>query len=164
MQRTPWPRLGLIAVVATNLSWLALRVAEAQGGPPPPVPLLSCLVVLLIAGVVGGLGWRVRQYLNGRRPGLDPLLAARTVVLATASAYTGALLTGWYAGQVLLVLGDLQIEARREIAVAAGAAAVCTVVLTVVGVVVERWCEVPPPEDDGERAGPGARAPSGSPV
>ena len=163
MRRTPLSRLVLTALVTTNVAYLALRVAESQGLTPPPVPPLSSLVVLVIAGVVAALGWRVRQYLRGRRPGLDPLLAARTVVLASASAWTGALLTGWYAGQVLLVAGDLQIEARRDVALAAGAALVCTVVLAVVGVVVERWCEIPPPEDDGTERGP-ARQPSGSPV
>ena len=88
----------------------------------------------------------------------DVLLAARTVVLATASAYTGALLSGWYAAHVLLVLGDLEIASRRDLAVTAGAALLCTIFLAVVGLVVERWCEVPPPADgDG-----GASATSGS--
>ena len=161
MRRTPRTRLLLVAVASTALTLGALRIAESRGATLLPVPLLSSMVVLFIAAVVLGLGWAVRQYTQGKRPALDPLLAARTVVLATASAYTGALLTGWYAGHVLLVLGDLQIESRRDLAESAGIALLCTVLLAVVGIVVERWCEVRPRDDDA--GGPGASAPSGSP-
>lgn len=160
MRRTPVPRLLLVAVVAAAVAAGALRILESRGGSLLPVPLLSSAVVLLIAGVVLRLGWTVRQFTQGTRPGLDPLLAARTVVLASAAAYTGALLTGWYAAHVLVVVGDLQIEVRRDLAVSAGLAMLGTVVLAVVGLVVEKWCEVPPPEDDA--GGPGASATSGS--
>ena len=161
MTRTAWQRLVLVAVVSAAVSAGVLRIAESRGASVLPVPLVSSLVVLLIAAVVVSLGWAVRQYKRGKRPGLDPLLAARTVVLATASAYTGALLSGWYAGHVLLVLGDLDIEARRQVAVSAGAALLCTLAMAVVGLVVERWCEVRPPDDD-DPGGPAASATSGS--
>lgn len=160
MTRTPWRRLLLVAVVVAAVAAGVLRIAESRGATVLPVPPLSSVVVLLIGGVVVSLGWAVRQYTRGKRPALDPLLAARTVVLATASAYTGALLSGWYAGHVLLVLGDLAIDGRRDVAVSAGTSLVCTVLLTVAGLVVERWCEVRPPEDDGP--GTGASATSGS--
>ena len=103
----------------------------------------------------------VRQFARGRRPGFDVLLAARTVVLAAASAYTGSLLFGWYAAQVLVVVlaGDLDIAGRRDLAVTAGIAALAAVVLAVVGLIAERWCEVPPPDDDESgRGGPGTSA------
>lgn len=161
MRRTPWTRLLLVAVLVTGLSFGGLRVAESRGASLLPVPLLSSLVVLVIAGVVVSLGWNVRQYTQGKRPGLDPLLAARTVVLATASAYTGAVLTGWYAAHVLVTVGDLAIAARRELATSAVVALVFTVLLAVVGLVVERWCEVPPPEGE-EPGAPGTSAASGS--
>lgn len=160
MRRTPWPRLLLVAVLSAVVAFAGLRAAESRGASLLPVPLLSSVVVLLIAGVVLSLGWSVRQFTQGNRPGLDPLLAARTVVLATASAYTGALLSGWYAAHVLVVLGDLEIAARRDLAVSAGLAMLCTIALAVIGLVVERWCEVPPSDD--EPGGPGASAASGS--
>src|SRR5690606_11470201 len=104
-----------------------------------------------------GMGWNVRQYRAGKRPGLDPLVAARTVVLATASAYTGSLLAGWYGAHVVLVLGDLAIEGRRAVAVSGGFALLAAVALVVAGLVVERWCEIRADEDDDD---PGA---AGSP-
>lgn len=147
MRRTPWPRLLLVAVVAALVSTGLLRLLEGRGWVLLPPAALSWVVVLLIAAVVARLGWNVRQFTKGKRPGLDPLLAARTVVLATASAHTGALLAGWYAGHVVLVARDLAITPRREVAVAAGVAVLASVVLAVVGLVVERWCQVEPPDE-----------------
>ena len=160
MRRTPVRRVVGAAVVTTAAATAVLRVVESRGGTLLEVPVVAWVVVLGIAAVVGVLGWNVRQYTAGHRPELDMLLAARTVVLATASAYTGALLTGWYAAQVLVVLGDLDIPGRRDVAVTAGIAAGAAIVLAVVGLLVERWCEVPPP-DDGEGGG---AAPSGTPA
>lgn len=154
MRRTPWARLLLIAVVTAAAATAVLRMVESRGVTLLPVPVLAATVIGLIAVVVGALGWNVRQYTRGKRPGMDMLVAARTVALATASAYTGALLTGWYAAQVIVVLGDLQFGPRREIAVSAGIAALAAVALAVVGLVAERWCEVPPSDDD--EGGPSA--------
>lgn len=159
MRRTPWPRVVGVAAVATLVALGGLRLAETRGATLLPVPLLSSLVVGVIAVVVLVLGWNVRQYARGRRPGFDPLVAARTVVLATASAYTGALLTGWYGAHALVVLGDLDIPARRDVALSTLPALVCTVALAVVGLVVERWCEVRGGDDEtGDGAATGSAA------
>jgi hypothetical protein len=158
MRRTPWPRLLLLAVVAAVLSAGLLRLLEGRGWVLMPPAALSWVVVLLIAAVVLRLGWNVRQFSRGKRPGLDPLVAARTVVLATASAHTGALLAGWYAGHVLVVWRDLAVAPRRDVAVAAGIEVLAALVLAVVGAIVERWCQVEPPSDppDGVSAGSAA--------
>lgn len=148
MRRTPVLRVVAIAVLATAVAAAVLRIVESRGGTLLPVPALAWVVIGVIAAVVGALGWNVRQYTTGRRPELDMLMAARTVVLASASAYTGALLTGWYAAQVLVVAGDFELAARRDVAISAAIAVVAAVVLAVVGLVVERWCEIPPPDDD----------------
>jgi len=160
MRRTPWTRLLLVAVVTAAVAAAVLRLAESRGATLLPVPAFAWLVVLLIAAVVAVLAWTVRQYARGKRPEIDLIMAARTVVLATASAYTGALLTGWYMAQVLVTLGDLQLAPRREVAISAGVATVAALVLAVVGLVAERWCEVPPPDDDegGAAAAPGSAA------
>jgi len=156
MRRTRWQTLVTVAAVVTVAAWLLLRILEGRGTAPPPVPGSVALVCLVIAAVVLRMGWAVRQFVRGRRPDLDPLRAARTAVLAKASCHTGALLLGWYLAQVLLVLGDLDIEPRRDRAVAAAIAALGAAVLGVVGLVVERMCQVPPPSDkDAAGAGPG---------
>lgn len=158
MRRTPWTRLLLVAALATVPSYAVLRLAEGRGVTVLPPPLLAAGVLAVIALGVLVAGRAVRQYAEGRKPGLDPLAAARTVVLATASCYTGAVLSGWYAGHVLVVIGDLEIAARRDVATSAVLCLVAAVVLAVVGLVVERWCVVPPPDDEGPGLASGQRA------
>jgi hypothetical protein len=160
MQRTRVRTLLLVAVGATALGWLVVRLLASRGVVLPAVPWAMVGVLVLIAAVVLGMGWSVRQYLRGKHPTLDPMRAARTAVLAKASCYTGALLTGWYTAQVIDVLGDLGIESQRDRALSAGLAVLGAVVLTVAGLVVEWFCRIPPPEDP--ELAPGA-APDTSP-
>lgn len=145
MQRTSV--IGLVAVflAVSFVGWPVLRALEANGVYLPAVPWLVDVAIVALAAIVFWLGWTVRAYQKGDRPSLDGLRAARTLVLAKAAALTGALLGGWYFAQVLLVLPDLAIEARRDKALAALIAFVCAAVLSVVGLVVERFCQLPPP-------------------
>lgn len=161
MRRTPWSRLLLLALVTAAVVLVVLRLVESRGGTVLAIPALSAVVLALLAAVVLVLGWQVRQVREGRRRGADPIVAARTVVLATASAHTGALLVGWYAAHALLVAGDLGIDARREVAVSAGVAGTGALLLLVAGLVAERWCEVRD-RDDEDREGPDGTAPEGA--
>ncbi|MBD5786702.1 DUF3180 domain-containing protein [Cellulosimicrobium terreum] len=150
MRRTSVRSLLVVAVVTLAAAWLVVRGLEGRGTYLPPVPWLVDVAVLALAVLVFWSGWTVRAYQQGRRPSLDAIRAARTFVLAKAAALTGALLAGWYGGQVLVALPDLAIEARRDRAIAAGVAVACAVVLSVVGLVAERFCQLPP--RDGEEA------------
>jgi len=152
MHRTRWQTLLLIAVTAAAVTWIILGAVSGRGGILPTVPPLVVVVELLIAAVVFSMGWAVRQFLHGKRPTLDPIRAARTAVLAKASCYTGALLTGWYGGQVLALVSELDVPGNGGRAGAAAIAAGGAVVLAVVGLVVEWFCRVPPPEEGNEAA------------
>ncbi|UJP40907.1 DUF3180 domain-containing protein [Cellulomonas palmilytica] len=148
MRRTRWQTLVVVAAAVAALTWLGWRLVADRGGLPPQVPWLVAAVEVLIAGVVFSMGWAVRQFLRGKRPGLDPIRAARTAVLAKASCYTGALLSGWYGGQTIVLVTDLATHGNGGRAVAAGVATLGALVLAAVGLVVEWFCRVPPPEDD----------------
>ncbi|MCP2266463.1 DUF3180 domain-containing protein [Promicromonospora thailandica] len=148
MRRTPVGSLVAVLVAVALVGWLVLRALEGRGVYLPVVPWLVDVAIIALAGAIFWAGWAVRAYQKGKRPTLDGIRAARTLVLAKAAALTGALLGGWYLAQVLLVLGDLSIEPRRDRAVAAGIAVLCSVVLAVVGLVVEKFCELPPSDED----------------
>ncbi|GAB3163672.1 DUF3180 domain-containing protein [Myceligenerans halotolerans] len=150
MQRTSVIGLVVVFGVVALVGWPVLRAMEANGVYLPTVPWLVDVAIVALAAAVFWLGWTVRAYQKGDRPSLDGLRAARTLVLAKAAALTGALLGGWYLAQVLLVLPDLAVEPRRDKAIAAIIAVVCAVGLSVVGLVVERFCQLPP--SDGEES------------
>lgn len=152
MRRTRLRTLAAVAVAVALLGALLLRLLESRRVYVPGAAWVEVFAILLLAGLIFGAGWSVRAYLRGDRPDLSGLRAARTFAMAKAAAYTGALLAGRYAAHVLVVLPQLEVEARRDQAVVSGVAALAAVVLSVVGLVVEKFCEVPPPEDDdGER-------------
>ena len=157
MRRTRVSVLLAITAATALVGWLVVRALEGRGVFLGPVTWVADAAIIMLAAVVGWSGLAVRSYLRGRRPSLSALRAARTLVLAKAAALTGAVLAGWYAAQVLAVLGDLAIESRRNLATSAGVAAACAVVLAVVGVVVERWCQLPPGSlEEGDEADDGA--------
>ncbi len=146
MARTRWQTLLLIAAAAAAATW-ALYDALLRGGAlPPQVPWLVVGVEVLIAAVVFSMGWAVRQYIRGKRPGLDPIRAARTAVLAKAACYTGAVLLGWYGGQLIVLVLRLDTPGQGARVLAAALAALGALSLAAVGLVVERFCRVPPPE------------------
>ncbi len=152
MTATRLRTLLLLAAVVTAVTWWVMRMTVGRGaGTPPEVPWLVVAVELVIAGVVLAMGWAVRQYQQGHRPSLSPLRAARTAVLAKASCYTGALLVGWYGGQALSLLTDSDVPGNPGRAGAAALAALGAAVLAAVGLVVEHFCRVPPPDGDAER-------------
>ncbi|ROS78822.1 DUF3180 domain-containing protein [Cellulomonas sp. PhB143] len=145
--------LVLVAVVVAVLTWGLAGLAEDGGVFLPAVPWPVDATLVVIAAAVAWAGWGVRAYQRGDRPALSGLRAARTLVLAKATALTGAVLVGWYGGQALLFLGELGIEARRDKAVAAGVAVLCSVLVAVAGLLAEHWCRLPP--DDGPGGGRG---------
>lgn len=153
MSATRWTTLLAVAIVMAALTWLGAWTFVRNGGNVPEVGWLVLPVELLIAAVVFVLGWTVRQYQHGRRPNLNPLRAARTAVLAKAACYTGALLLGWYGGQGLYLVSDLVVPGNGRRAVAAGLAALGALLMAVVGLVVERFCRIPPPTDGAELGG-----------
>ena len=138
----------LIAVATGLISWILLDSWTSSGGNPPPLPWATVLAIGALVAVVLAAGWPVRRWLHGRKDKpIDPLVAARTAVLARAAAYGGAVLTGWYVGQAVDVLPDL-VGVRRDrfvIALVAGAVAIG---LSAAGFVVQHWCRIPPEDDD----------------
>ncbi len=136
----------LVVALVVGLGW---RLYANSGGlvPRPPVPGIVLLAVM--AALVLGSAWPVRRYLHGhaRRP-IDPLRAARVVVLVQAAALTGAAATGWYAGQLAVVLGDLDLQANRERILPLAVAVLAALVLALAGLLGQRWCRVEPPTED----------------
>lgn len=143
LQVTSWWRALLVAVASLVGCWLLLWSLWRRGVYLPLVDPLVAGVEGLLALVIIGLGWRVRRFLAGKNPRLKALAAARTFVLAQAASYCGATLAGWYGSQVAEAateLGHLGAKPIINAAIALGGA----VALLVAGMVVERWCRVPP--------------------
>jgi hypothetical protein len=141
--------LGLIVLGGAVVGWLA-NLVTTRGSLPAPVLHLSSLATMgAVVVFTLVLGLRVRRWRNGKRDRkLNPLLAARTLVLAQACAYAGALIIGWHAG---ILVDQLSLLAYRpggavlvQVLVMMGAG----LVMVIAGLVVERFCKLPPDEPD----------------
>ncbi|GAB3049266.1 DUF3180 domain-containing protein [Sediminivirga luteola] len=139
--------LAQLAVLGLVLSGLAHRLWESQGMLLPGVPWVAVLGLSVLSAVLFFLGWRVRAWTQGdRKRELDLLQAARVAVMAKAASLTGAGLVGWYGGAALYLMfgtGGARADTGMQMLIAV---AVC-LVTTVVGMIVEWFCQLPP--DDG---------------
>jgi hypothetical protein len=140
----------LVALVCGVVAWVGLDTWTGSGGNPPPLSWSAVIGTAALVLVVIAAGMPVRRWVRGRRDrALNPLVAARTAVLAKAAAYGGAMLTGWYLSQAVLVFPDL-VGVRRERFVMALVATGTAIALSAAGFVVQHWCRIPPDEDDND--------------
>ncbi|ROR72460.1 DUF3180 domain-containing protein [Bogoriella caseilytica] len=157
MSRTRWQTLVLIAVLAGVITFFVLANLQARGGHGVPVSPVSAAPFIVLGIVLLWLGRAVRRLIAREESFLTPIGASRVVVLAKSAALVGSGCVGYYAGQALLTLDNLSAPAPRQQLIAAAAALVGAAVMSGVAMLVERWCEVSPEDDE---PGPGASAPT----
>lgn len=142
-------RILVLAGITGVLAWGISRALIGSGRAPLPIPWTVLVVVVVAAVVAVVLGWAVRQYRRGKRPGLSPIRAARTAVYAQACAYAGAILGGAYGGYAVALAADWGHAPRRAVAVSALIGLVGAAVLCGAGLLAEHWCK-----HDGDAAAP----------
>lgn len=162
------PVLLLILVIGAGFGAQMLETLAARGHSLPIAGWLTTMVLLVLAAVLLTYGLSLRRYMNEseerrvhpslapRRHQIDLPTAFRTVLLARACAYTGAVVGGIFSGQTLFLILSGTGDPLGGI-LPTGAAALAGIVLGVLGVIVERWGQLPPDDGDGvtEGAEPG---------
>ncbi|MCQ1948428.1 DUF3180 domain-containing protein [Arthrobacter sp. zg-Y859] len=155
--------LAVIGLVAGVVGWAANFFLSENGYPAPVLSSVALVAIILVAGATLFLGLRVRSWRNGRRDrNLDPLAAARTVVLAQALAYAGALLLGWHAAIFLTQLPLWSLRPGHAGTWSALAVSVGGILMIATGLIVERFCKLPPVDKDGTGPGSGGGAGNGT--
>lgn len=149
MRTIKYSWLAIIALCAGVLGWLANLLAIRNGLPVPVLHLSSLATMGAVVLFTLVLGLKVRSWRNGKREKpLDPILAARTLVLAQACAYAGSLLLGWHAGIMVDQLVLLSFRPASEVFLQVLAMMGGGLVMVVVGLVVERFCKLPPEDPE----------------
>lgn len=154
--------VGLTALCAA-LAYTAVRFWQHLGSPPP-VPLSAPITLAVLAAAVLGVALGIRARLNayrearlramrgesrldkrGREPKpIDPLQAARALVLGKAAGLVGAVFGGVYGGYGLTLLGHLSVETYRAQALRCLFAFLAGVALILAALYLERILRVPP--------------------
>ncbi|MFJ3957426.1 DUF3180 domain-containing protein [Arthrobacter sp. NPDC090010] len=150
--------LAVIALCFVVLGFLLSMIVQRYSLPVPVLPASGVFSMLAIALLTFILGWRVHRWKTSKakdRKQLDPILAARTLVLAQACAYAGTVLFGWHLGIVLEQLQYLQYPSGVDHVITGAVVGGGGVVMLVVGLIVERFCRIPPEDDGGSEGGRG---------
>ncbi|WP_062071376.1 DUF3180 domain-containing protein [Demequina sediminicola] len=150
MSEVTWQRLTLAGLVALAVCWLAGRLLDSSGTTPPHVPWSAWAFSFIAGGCALGFAWQVKRFLQGKRPDLSPLRAARTAMFAQACAYVGAVMAGAYGGYALALVDSWSHGPRREVIISALIAAGSSLVLMVAGMIAERWCRYDDDDDSAE--------------
>lgn len=114
----------------------------------PPITLWTGVSLLAVAGVECGWGYVVRARIRDGRIGLGggrlhPLAVARSVVVAKASAWLGALVFGWWMGVLGYLVPRWGVRIPHGDIPGAVVAAVCALALLIAGLWLEHCCKSP---------------------
>jgi phosphatidylglycerophosphate synthase len=154
-------RIGVLAgllLAAGVLSWAGARLWDTLG-TLPSVPLAAPIVLAVIAAILLATALSLRSRLRAqreRRPGakgVDPLMAARSLVFGQASALVAALVCGIYGGTGIYLLDFLDVPSRRDQVIYAGLAVVAGLAVIVTALFLERVCKLPDDSDDDHQKG-----------
>jgi hypothetical protein len=164
---TRLPVLVALAVLAGSVGWSTGLLIDGAGNTLPRVPSAAPAVLALLAAVLIGLAVSSRSRLRAareRRPDarpLNPLAAARSVVLARASSLVGSVMAGAYGGYTLFLAGDLAEPGRSDLATRSLSATLACVAVVGGALFLEHVLRIPgdgPPDRNGL---PGPRAEAG---
>lgn len=146
--------LAALFAVAAILSWALARMLDALGSLPS-VPVAAPIVLAAIGAVLLATALSLRSRLKAQRErapgakGVDPMMAARAVVFAQASALVAALVSGMYGGTgVFLLINEIDLPARGDQALYAGLSVAAGIAVMAAAVFLERVCKLPDDEDD----------------
>jgi hypothetical protein len=140
------------AAAVTLITWLALRQWYGI------LPRLSWFVPLSLLLLAIAETLAANQLRDRRRPGalpVQPLVAARMLALAKASAVVGAVMVGVWAGLLIYAAPRLDVLAATRGDTATGiVGVVASVALTAAALWLEYSCRAPAPPDSDRTSKP----------
>jgi hypothetical protein len=125
----------------------------------PPITVWTGLSLLGVAAVEAAWGRHVRSKINDGMIGdgggrLHPIAVARTVTIAKASAWVGALMLGWWFGVLAYLLTNRSLSVAVSDTPGAAVAAASALALIIAALWLQHCCEKPedPPDSSGATA------------
>ena len=145
---------GTVVVVAVGGYLLAAMVYPRWF---PPITVWTGISLLVVAAVEAAWGRYVRSKIDDGQIGdgsgrLHPLAVARSVMVAKASAWVGALVLGWWLGVLGYLLANRGwLRTAREDTPGAVVAGLSALALIVAALWLQHCCEKPaePPDSPG---------------
>lgn len=143
--------LAAAAAVAAVFGYLAVLLLYRWF---PPLTVWTGISLAAVAAVEAGWGWYVRGKVNDGQIGigggrLHPLAVARSVVIAKASAWVGALTLGWWLAVLAYLLPRrATLRVAGEDTAGAVVAAACALALVAAALWLQHCCKSPRDQSD----------------
>lgn len=148
MKRTRAGTIIVLIVFGTLVGWFTDIGLTAAGQHIIMLPVTLPPVLAVIGGIVVLLALPIFRMTRGTgKKFVDHLYATRVVMLAKASALTGALITGVAAGICGYLLTRAIFPGIGQLALPIGTL-VGAIILLVAGLVAEWFCTIPPIDDE----------------
>jgi fatty acid desaturase len=150
--------LTVVIVLVAAIAYLVSVGAYPQWFPP--ITLLTGISLLGVAACEAAWGRYVRSKINDGEIGdgsgrLHPLAVARTVWIAKASAWVGALMVGWWLGLLAYLLPHRGwLRAAGEDTPGTVVAAASALALVVAALWLQHCCEKPEEPPDSSNQAP----------
>lgn len=142
------PLAPLIVGGAALVAGLIVQFGLSRAGRSSLVPPYSVALALTAIGLVLLVfGLRLRRMLADKQLPIDPFHAVRVLVAARAGGLVGGMFCGFGAGLALSLLGRT-VAAPAAIWMPMVAVCAAGLFLAVCGVLTERWCRVPPGDNE----------------
>lgn len=137
--------VATVLAVGTVAGFTVQLITSANGYAVPILHWTSLLTMGAATVLTLVMGIRIKRYTSGKATSpINPIAAARTLVLAQASVYAGSTIAGWHAGILIGLLGASgsgSTAVKSSLVMIGGA-----LVMAIVGWVVEQFCKLPPEE------------------
>lgn len=145
-RRTPWYYFTIAAILGVFAGALLAYLTKNS-----TVNLLgsSWLVPIVLVGLgifVLVLARDVRKFAKGDIKDLNPRRSFNTLVLAKSLEIAGSALTGWYVGQLIIVIPHGDSPYYSEVILECAVSAAAAVFDVIAGIIAEWWCQLPPNE------------------
>ncbi|MGY4709736.1 DUF3180 domain-containing protein [Mycolicibacterium sp. CBM1] len=147
--------LAAAVIGVAILTWLLMRVLYRHF---PPITLWTGLSLLAVAAVETAWAVSVRTRIRNGEIGvgagrLHPLAVARSVVIAKASAWVGALMAGWWIGILVYLWPRRAEQVAGSFIPGTGVAALSALALVAAALWLEHCCKSPgDPADNADAA------------
>ena len=149
-RRTPW-WWYVIAMLVGLLAGMGIsHLEETRGLGLAGIPYLASAVMVVVGFIVLYLAWQVHKYTTTdpkKRAQLKPMDSERcvnTLIVSKALAIAGALLAGWYGGQIVMLYDRFEAPFFRHIVIECIIAVIASVIDMVLGIISEGLCQLPP--------------------
>lgn len=144
--------LTVVGLVSAAAGALITYAARLRAGSYLLVTPFMAILFISVAVMLWYWGRKVVAY-KEKRSYMDISSAVNVAYLAYSTAWTGAICGGGLAGSILPMLPTLESTFAQEAAWRAGITALAALVMTIVAVIVERWCRRDENEDGAWREG-----------